>query len=93
MSLGHHLPKNMPADLRKEYNLRDPIMRFLSAGFLRNYIRNFFEKWCHQNLKAIRTYFVETFMTTYVPYYGMEYFSAEKLAKEGKKSSETGTQS
>ena len=87
MSLGRHLPKNMPADLRKEYNLQDPVMRFLSAGFLRNYICSFFEKWCCQNLNAIRTYFVETFMTTYVPYYGLEYFSAEKLAKEGKRSS------
>ena len=87
MKLGRHLPKNLPAKLRSEYNLRDPIMRILSRNFMHGYIHNFYDKWGSQNLKDIRAFFVETLLTQYVPYYALEYFSAEKLANEGKKQS------
>ena len=84
MSLPHILPKDMPATLKKDYNLLDPFVRILSYQYMHSYLKHFFQTWGACNLKTMRSSFVETFWKNYVPYYALEYFSAEKLAKPGK---------
>ncbi|XP_070176438.1 tyrosine-protein kinase JAK2-like isoform X1 [Littorina saxatilis] len=94
MNIPRLLPKKMTTELEKEYNIIDPLMRFLSRRFMHTYIKDFFEKWGEENLTRIRYNFVEGFLSKVVPYYLLEYFPAEKVenyrAQRGENGEELG---
>nr|KAG5689498.1 hypothetical protein BaRGS_000604 [Batillaria attramentaria] len=77
--LKHVIPKKLSEALRKEFNIMDPLMRYLMHNKLHEGMASFYENWKAETIENMRLQFVEDLMYKDVPYYGLEYYPAKKV--------------
>lgn len=83
LKLGRLIPDKLSDELRKEFKLKDPMMRYLMHKKLREGMESFFGNWKDETLENMRRQFVEELMYTDVPNYGLEYYPAKRVDVAG----------
>lgn len=78
LKLHKVIPTFLSEDLRKEFSIWDPLMRWLMNTKLQEGMTSFYGSWENETMETMRLQFMEDLMYKDVPFYGLECYPAKR---------------